>query len=79
MTVGERGDELAQTYFDIYLKFKSDPMFAKKAQDLAEHDLWVKGIIAEFALNKLREMIAEHEKTKVVETAYFNGFDKVRQ
>jgi len=63
-TLGEAATKQAQKYFEIYKKFKneSDIGLSSKAEELAFHDLYDDKLIAEFAIDKLKELIKQYKQ-----------------
>lgn len=58
LTIGQRATKDASEYFQLFLKLQTD-FGTEKAQTLAEHDLLVRKLIAEFALEDLKSTIEE--------------------
>lgn len=56
-TIGQAADELAQEYFVLYQSMRKE-FNKEQAQNLALHDLVVKQLVAEFAQEKLKTLIA---------------------
>ena len=63
-TIGQQADKLAKEYFETYKYFKNDKdkKLSNMAENLATHDILVKKLISEFALEQLKEMIEEYKK-----------------
>jgi hypothetical protein len=57
-TIGQAADKLAQEYFTLYQTLRKD-FDKEQAQNLALHDLVVKQLVAEFAQEKLKQLIAK--------------------
>lgn len=65
-TIGERSEELANTYFDMFkhLRESDDKYIKSKAEDLALHDLVVDKLICEFAIENLKGRIKDFLSSK---------------
>jgi len=58
-TIGQRAEEKAKIYFDLYVKFLKD--FTKeKSENLALYDIICDTLVCEFAEEKLKEMIKNY-------------------
>lgn len=65
LTIGQRATKDAAEYFQLFLKFQTD-FGTEKAQALAEHDLLVRKLIAEYALEDLKATIDEWKQKQTV-------------
>jgi len=61
-TIGEAAEKLAKEYFELYLSMRHDENsdLRDKAKQIAEHDLYVKLWVAEYAIKGLEKLILEH-------------------
>lgn len=68
VTIGQQATRDANQYYGMYLRLAKE-FGTERAKNLAEHDFYVRKIVAEFALEQLREMIQEDlEERKLMES-----------
>ena len=56
-TLGEAASDMAHERFEQYKRYKKDPKLSEKAEDLASSVLYTRKLIAEFAIERLEELI----------------------
>lgn len=61
-TIGERAEELATEYFQLFLDFSGMKEHREHAENLALHDLICQKLTYEFAINRLKEKITENRE-----------------